>query len=922
MTAGTADTVTANTGRSARANRSFAIAPLFHLVFAHAARTADHQVLTDLLDDALRREPAFPSYILEAAARRFATLGDIRRSVRALRSAAVLEPRQGASIVSLMALAKQAGRESASVWSRAGQVLSSGAPIHSSAALMDVATKAFEIPSYLTVLETIARVADPDTYLEIGIGQGDSQICFRGARRRIGVDPAPRVSEDILAQFEFHRTTSDAYFATLDSGPGRPRADIIFIDGLHESDQVLRDFANAETVAAPGALILFHDVMPVDPVSASKVRKSRFWLGDCWRALHYLVHHRSDLDVAVVPAAPSGLALVRHTETHRAASAGSGPDDFDSYADALDLNRDLGPLLLRLRWLSDDAGTLKDFAEGAPGPETGYARYDFTAEDALILSACSRTDRPLDWQARLRLRLIWDPGSAIEISSKQVFGLGALDPEAGRRLYGILMWARCIRPGDAALPSIAGTILNLFHEAGKMDVLANLRWGRLLSNRLDRNILFDAKIRALLADAAPKDAATLAGAVAGTLSRLDDRIDRLARESGTTPEIARRMAEVAAAVSLAGAMPSPRAVEPVGSLEVWKAHPRSSVPAETGQFNRIGYLQGRPVPDARVTPRPQLHRTTYTSSHNTVRVERLANGIITDDMLSGSPGDGLLLGDFLAFNRSRRLLADSSLRREAAGLYALTDRYAVIRAARRTVQIEGPAIPGLNAESSKVFGHFILEALGRTLAARAASGHSDPTLVLPDDAPGFVKEIYRLFGFGSFQRLAKGERAVASEVFVADTSEEVLANFALYDVVREAASGFGGSGGPEKIYLSRRGLAGGDRYQTNEEEVETRLAEIGFSVIRPETLPFAEQIALYRGAETVVSPYGSAIHVAALFARPGTRFVEALTRRTPQQFVAYYQNFGHRYSAVPTTFVDADGQGFEIDIDALMQAVR
>ncbi len=915
---------TENAARPLAGPRSFARAPFFHLVFAHAAQSADITVLEGLLKSALRREPAFPTYILEAAARRFAALGDLPRTVRALRAAAVIEPRQSAAIASLAALAERAGRPVSPLWSAACRILLAGGPIHLSGVLTEVADATFETESYLTILKTLAQTVAPDTYLEIGIGPGWSQECFRGTPRTIGIDPAPKADLTAFPDLEFFHGTSDAYFASLEGREDRPRADVIFIDGLHESDQVLRDFVNAETVASPGALVILHDVIPLDPLSAAKDRKILFWAGDCWRALHFLANHRPDLDIAVIPAAPSGLAVIRLPERPLPEAERPSLDGFDAYAERLDLNRDLGPMLLGFTWLKGDAAGLRAFAAGEYEARGGSGPFEATADDALMVSAAGtphrHPDRPMDPLTRLRLRLIWDPASRIDTDGPPLLGLTALTAQTGSQLYRILMRGRCVQPTDTNLSTMAGLILDTFHDAGRFDLLTELKWGRLLANPLDRTALLDARLRTAFANLVRTSGEPLDAAVRRAMDRIGERIESIARACGTTPAVVRRLAHGTAAALLFA--DTEGAMEAADGLEAWTAHTDSRGASDGAAYNRIGYFSGRPVPDARVTRRPFVDRTTLSTSHNSVRVATLPRGFITEGMLAGSRDSGLLLGDFLGFARDRRPLADPSLRRDVAGLVSLSPDRAVIHAAKREVPVAGVAIPGLNSEACKVFGHFILESLGRTLAARENCGDMAPTLVLPKDIPDFVEPIYQLFGFESFVHLEPGDRAVADRVCLADTSEEALANFALYDIVRDAASTLAGPTGPARIYLSRRGLTRRDRYEINETEVEARLARAGFTIVRPETLPFVEQIGLYRGAEVIASPYGSALHVAALFAKPGTRIVEAVTRRSARDLVTFHQALGHDYRPVPARFVDPAGQGFELDVDGVETATR
>ncbi len=73
--------------------------------------------------------------------------------------------------------------------------------------------------------------------------------------RKTGVDPSPR---RVLAEWEMHQMTSDAFFATNTS-----KFDLIFIDGLHTSDQVIKDIFNALAALAKNGVIAVHDCNPM-----------------------------------------------------------------------------------------------------------------------------------------------------------------------------------------------------------------------------------------------------------------------------------------------------------------------------------------------------------------------------------------------------------------------------------------------------------------------------------------------------------------------------------------------------------------------------------------------------------------------------------------------------------------------------------
>ena len=83
-----------------------------------------------------------------------------------------------------------------------------------------------------------------------------------------------------------------------------------FIDGLHLAEQTIEDFRHLEPYAGPRSLILIHDCLPLDARTSGRVRQSSFYSGDAWKVLVFLKQYRPHLQVGVIPAMPTGLAIV------------------------------------------------------------------------------------------------------------------------------------------------------------------------------------------------------------------------------------------------------------------------------------------------------------------------------------------------------------------------------------------------------------------------------------------------------------------------------------------------------------------------------------------------------------------------------------------------------------------------------------
>lgn len=106
-------------------------------------------------------------------------------------------------------------------------------------------------------------------YLEIGCNL--DEIFSKIPIEKIGVDPVRGGN---------YRGTSDEFFFI-----NKSKFDCIFIDGLHEYDQVLKDINNSLKVLSDDGVIILHDCLPAK-ASHQFVPRSRYlWNGDVWKAV-------------------------------------------------------------------------------------------------------------------------------------------------------------------------------------------------------------------------------------------------------------------------------------------------------------------------------------------------------------------------------------------------------------------------------------------------------------------------------------------------------------------------------------------------------------------------------------------------------------------------------------------------------------
>jgi SAM-dependent methyltransferase len=139
------------------------------------------------------------------------------------------------------------------------------------------------------IIQFLINKTNGKKYIEIGMGPG---INFNNIQceYKICVDPTPTVPVTF-------RLTSDDFF-----DQNNETFDIIFIDGLHWSEQVYKDINNSLRVLNDGGFIICHDMNPhsefIQRYPQPKLESE--WTGDCWKAWVKLKTERDDLYMVVV----------------------------------------------------------------------------------------------------------------------------------------------------------------------------------------------------------------------------------------------------------------------------------------------------------------------------------------------------------------------------------------------------------------------------------------------------------------------------------------------------------------------------------------------------------------------------------------------------------------------------------------------
>jgi hypothetical protein len=135
-------------------------------------------------------------------------------------------------------------------------------------------------------------------YLEIGIEYGN---CFNNTHfyNKTGVDPDPKC----LITYNIKCLTSDRYFEICDI---ENKFDVIFIDGMHQVEYLLKDLNNSMNHLNVGGTIFIDDILPANYNEQLKIPRNHYyengilkygepgWTGDIWKVIYYILKKYND----------------------------------------------------------------------------------------------------------------------------------------------------------------------------------------------------------------------------------------------------------------------------------------------------------------------------------------------------------------------------------------------------------------------------------------------------------------------------------------------------------------------------------------------------------------------------------------------------------------------------------------------------
>lgn len=227
------------------------------------------------------------------------------------------------------------------------------------------------------------------------------------------------------------------------------------------------------------------------------------------------------------------------------------------------------------------------------------------------------------------------------------------------------------------------------------------------------------------------------------------------------------------------------------------------------------------------------------------------------------------------------------------------------------ISSHSPIIP--LGQKPKNYYHWLLEDLPAALRGREIV--TDVRAVVGGKQPDYVFQSLEAFGFTGVVRTRKS--GYLKNVIVAERGFDAgWPHPNDVGLLRKLISNAVPSSPRERFYVTRRGSR---RSLSNELEIENYFRDLGFAVVRLESMSFLEQTHLFSNAEIVVGAHGAGLSNT-VFCSPGTHIIElAPARQAIQCFEVISEIVGLTYKRV---LINSDDErGAEVSISSLRAAL-
>jgi len=152
-------------------------------------------------------------------------------------------------------------------------------------------------------------------YLEVGLGDNFvfESIPLKNSNK-FGVDPMidlePGVDVINVYNKNIFRLTSDDFFKI-----NKQKFDLIFIDGLHHYEQVLKDLENSLHFLNDNGFVVIHDMIPRNESAQVVPRIQNYWTGDVWK-LSENINETKGLEF-IIADIDQGVGIIRKNKFYK-----------------------------------------------------------------------------------------------------------------------------------------------------------------------------------------------------------------------------------------------------------------------------------------------------------------------------------------------------------------------------------------------------------------------------------------------------------------------------------------------------------------------------------------------------------------------------------------------------------------------------
>ena len=251
-----------------------------------------------------------------------------------------------------------------------------------------------------------------------------------------------------------------------------------------------------------------------------------------------------------------------------------------------------------------------------------------------------------------------------------------------------------------------------------------------------------------------------------------------------------------------------------------------------------------------------------------------------------------------------------------------------------TIRIDGDC--ALVIHPNMVYGHFLLEALPKLfLLGMLRDLGMRFTVPVSTRTPGWVRDFIDLYvpqneilSYDMTTQNVVADRFIMPSMMHTDHNFHPAFNLMITDLLSRAgvAPPRRANTNANRIYLSRRQVRKGWHYLANEDAVERVMAEMGFTIVHPQTMSLPEQLAMCASADVIAGEYGSALHNA-MFCRAGAKVISLNCINWYQSVIGRMRR--HKIAYVPPSdgvFRTWRGRGkgdidFEVDTTLLREIV-